>query len=91
MAERIPIDRYGEGNCCPECGSTRITEHQQRNLEVQINLATRRPFIMQKGKMKALSNRDKARAFDIADMDGGGGMWFFECRKCGWQSEVFRT
>lgn len=23
--DKEPIDKYGNGNCCPECGSIRIT------------------------------------------------------------------
>lgn len=86
---KIPIDTYGEGSCCPECKSTRITRHEQRNLQVDTNLSSGKVFVIRKGKMKSMSNRDKANAFDSADMSGGGGCWSYECRKCGWRSETF--
>ena len=74
VMEKVKIDDCGYGNCCPECGSVKITRHEQRNLE---------------GKMKYMSNRDKAIHFDNADMSGGGGCWSYECRKCGWVSDTF--
>lgn len=83
------INRYGEGNCCPNCGSKKITKLEQRNLQVEVNLATGKPFKMVDGKIRNMSNREKALAFDTADMAGGGGCWAFECRKCGWKSETF--
>lgn len=39
--------------------------------------------------MKHLSKREKAFAFDHADLANGGGCWSYECRKCGWQSGLF--
>lgn len=89
MAEKIPIDDQGEGNCCPVCGSTRITRNEQRNLEVKVNLSTEKPFSIRNGRIRPMTNREKAAAFDYADLAGGGGCWSFECRKCGWHSELF--
>ena len=89
MKEKIPIDEYGDGNCCPKCGSTKETRHEQRNIHVNINVQSGRQFILKCGKIKPLSMKDKADAFDSADSSGGGGCWSFECRKCGWKSETF--
>lgn len=86
--KKIPIVD-GEGNCCPECGSLKITVHEQRNLQVDINLITGKAFKIKNGKMKQLTNKEKAIGFDGADSVGGGGCWSYECRKCGWTSEVF--
>lgn len=88
MKEKIPIID-GEGNCCPECGSLRITVHEQRNLFVDRNLSSGRVFVIKKGKMMNMTNRDKVIAFDCADMSRGGGCWLYECRKCGWISEMY--
>jgi len=40
--EKVKIDDCGYGNCCPECGSVKITRHEQRNLEVNINMVTKK-------------------------------------------------
>ena len=88
MTTKIPINEYGEGNCCPVCGSTRITIYEQRLLYVNVNLKTGKPFIMRNGKMKQMSNRDKANDFDGASV-AGGGCWNYCCRKCGWISGMF--
>ncbi len=89
MIEKIPISDTREGNCCPVCNSTRITRHEQRNLQVSVNLSTEKPFCMKNGRMKPLSMREKAFAFDHADLANGGGCWSYECRKCGWESGLF--
>lgn len=89
MTEKIPIDERGEGNCCPVCGSKRITRNEQRNLEVKVNLSTKKPVSIRNGRIRPMTNREKAVAFDHADLAGGGGYWSFECRKCGWNSELF--
>ena len=86
MIEKIPISDTREGNCCPVCNSTRITRHEQRNLQVSVNLSTEKPFCMKNGWMKPLSKREKAFAFDCADLANGGGCLSYECRKCGWKS-----
>lgn len=41
VMEKVKIDDCGYGNCCPECGSVKITKHEQRNLEVNINMVTK--------------------------------------------------
>lgn len=86
--EKIAITD-GVGNCCPVCGSKKITRHEQRNLRVDVNLQTGVEFKLQGGKIKRMTNRDKANAFDSADTAGGGGCWDYECRQCGWVSAVF--
>lgn len=49
----------------------------------------KKTYIIHNGKMKYMSNRDKAIHFDNADMSGGGGCWSYECRKCGWVNDTF--
>ena len=62
MIEKIPIDDTREGNCCPVCNSTRITRHEQRNLQVSVNLSTEKPFYMKNGRMKHLSKTSLTEA-----------------------------
>ncbi len=71
---------------CPECGGRRITEISQNvlikakniNGGAEINPYTGRHY---------MSNRDKAFAYDKASIDGIG-CWYYECRKCGWKSDL---
>lgn len=72
---------------CPECGSKCITEITQNvlikakdvNSGKEINLVTGKHY---------MSNRAKALSYDLASMDGVG-CWYYECRRCGWKSEIF--
>lgn len=89
MKERIPFSDGFIGNSCPVCGSFRITVHEQKNLYVDRNLSSGKEFVMKNGKMKPMSNKDKALAFDCSDSSSGGGCISYECRKCGWISELF--
>lgn len=92
--KKIPIVDYEgylniDGNCCPKCGGTRITIHEQRNLQVDRNLSSGKAIKLCDGKVKPMSKMEKASAFDSADTSGGGGCWSYECRKCGWKSEMY--
>lgn len=61
--KKIPIVDYEgylniDGNCCPECGGTRITIHEQRNLQVDRNLSSGKAIKLCDGKVKCIpSNR----------------------------------
>lgn len=88
MKDKIAIIN-GYGNCCPECGSPKITIHEQRNLYIDRNLPNRKPFVMKGGKIRYMSNHDKVKLFDCADMSAGSGCCSYECWKCGWTSEMY--
>lgn len=73
---------------CPKCGSKRVTEYFQAVLQkakdvntgTSINLRTNKPYKM--------SNREKAQMYDMATTEGVG-CWSYECRKCGWSSQIY--
>ena len=69
---------------CPECGSKRITLHQQSVIQKQYNVNTMRLINPYTQKIY-MSNRDKAHEYDRAS-GGGIGCAYYECRKCGWIS-----
>lgn len=71
---------------CPVCGSKRITQVLQTALIKMIDANTQKPINPCTGR-RYLSNRDKAAAYDMAAGDGIG-CYFYECRKCGWKSEL---
>lgn len=39
-------------------------------------------------KIRKLTNREKAMAYDNASTEGVG-CWNYSCRKCDWQSEIY--
>lgn len=78
---------YKEGKYhCPECGSQRITEVSQNVIIKMADINTGKLINPYTGKA-AMSNREKALAYDAASGEGVG-CWFHECRKCGWKSEL---
>ena len=85
--QREPINEYGHGNVCPECGSTKITTVTQNALIKMRDLNSGAVINPYTGK-KYMSNRDKAKAYDTASTDGVG-CWYHECRKCSWKSPLF--
>lgn len=86
--EKIPIDKNGEGNCCPKCGSTKINVHHQFPLEVYYDLKTgKERFYRGDELVKRPSNRDMAERYKEAQCDSQ--VWYFECRSCDWVSEGF--
>lgn len=90
--EKIPINKYGEGNCCPECGSTRIDVYHQYPLYVYKDLKTgkERFYFWKNGKDMYIpkpSNRQLAVRYQSSQVDSQ--CWNYICRKCGWMSEIF--
>lgn len=71
---------------CPECRSRRVTEILQASLVRMCDVNTRKIINPYTGK-RYMSNRDKAMAYDEATGDSIG-CCFYECRKCGWKSEI---
>lgn len=87
--EKIPIDECGDGNCCPVCGSLKISKQVQYPLYVEEDLNSGKEIIRDcNGKrISKPSNRLLARLYRSSQMDSV--MWVFHCRKCGWISESF--
>lgn len=71
---------------CPECHSKKITEVSQNVLIKMINLNTGKLINPETGKC-FVSNKYKAFVYDSASSDGVG-CWYYECRNCGWKSEL---
>ena len=71
---------------CPVCNSKRITEYSQCTLQKQNNVNTGKLINPNNGK-GYMSNREKARDYNSASIDGVG-CWYYECRKCGWNGEL---
>lgn len=72
---------------CPFCGSKRITEISQNVLIKKADVNTSKQINPFTGK-HYVSNRIKALLYDSAIIDGVG-CWYYECRKCGWKSNLF--
>lgn len=88
MTAKQPIDEYGEGNCCPKCGSVKISIISQFPIIVEKDLKTGNEIIRNKaGERIKQSNRLLARIYKKAQYDAQ--CWNYECRKCGWLSEMF--
>lgn len=89
MVEKIAINEFGEGNCCPECNSLKISVDYQFPLEVEIDLNTHKEIIKDcTGKrIYKPSNEILARRYKAAQMDAQ--LWIFSCRNCGWRSRTF--
>lgn len=87
--DRIPIDEFGEGNCCPACGSVKVHVYYQFPLYVCKDLDGNEKFRDHKtGKWtRRISNREKARLYTLSQCDAQ--MWNFRCERCGWISENF--
>lgn len=86
--DKEPIDKYGNGNCCPECGSIRITMHMQAVVYRDIDLKSGKDIIVVDEKIKPTPQRIKVHRYDNATAEGVG-TWSYECRNCGWESESF--
>lgn len=89
MTERIPIDEFGEGNCCPVCNSMKISVDYQFPLEVEMDLNSSKEILRDfDGKrIYKPTNKMLARRYKKSQMDAQ--LWIFKCRKCGWRSETF--
>lgn len=90
--EKIPIDEYGEGNCCPVCGSTRIETVLQYPLYVYKDLKTgkERFYGYKNGERIYIpkpSNRMLANRYKTSQTDAQ--VWNHKCRKCNWVSDEF--
>lgn len=90
---KIPIDEFGEGNCCPECGSVKINAYHQFPVTACIDLKTGKErfyqYINGKWALKRKpSNRDKAWKYESAKYNESQ-VTIYECRRCGWRSEPF--
>lgn len=89
---KVPINEFGEGNCCPECGSVRIDVHYQYPLQVYCDLKTgeERFYKYINGEriyVRRPSNIMLAQRYKLSQLDAQ--CWIYECRKCGWVSEMF--
>lgn len=73
---------------CPICRSKKITIHTQTALLKHEDANTGKEVDEHKNKIRKLSNREKAAAYDMACVDGVG-CWNFSCRKCGWESKTY--
>ena len=87
--DRIPIDEFGEGNCCPACGSVKVHVYYQFPLYVCKDLDGNEKFRDHKtGKWtRRISNREKALLYTLSQCYAQ--MWNFRCERCGWISENF--
>lgn len=87
--KKMPIDEYGEGNCCPNCGSVKISVYYQYAMEVEEDLKTGREIIRDANgkRISNPSNRLLARLYKISQFEAQ--MWIYGCRRCGWRSEAF--
>lgn len=87
--EKIPIDEFGEGNCCPECGSKKILVFYQFPLYVCKDLDGHELFRNNKtgGWKRRISAKEKARLYTLSQCDAQ--MWNFKCERCGWISDNF--
>lgn len=87
-SKKIPLNEYGEGNCCPKCGSSKIDVHHQFPLEVYYDLTTgKERFYIEDELKRNPSNRDMARRYKQSQQESQ--VWYFECRKCDWVSKPF--
>lgn len=73
---------------CPVCRSKKITLNTQAVLMKYEDANTGKEIDKYKNKIRKLSNREKAAAYDMASTEGAG-CWHYSCRKCGWNSEVY--
>ena len=89
--ERIPIDEFGDGNCCPVCGSVKISRNLQFPLYVEEDLQTGKQIIRDDSGKRIYKPSDRllARLYRASQMDAQ--MWVFSCRKCGWLSDSIVT
>jgi len=72
---------------CPKCGSKRILLQEQCVVYKTLN-ANNEKLLNPITLKSRMSNREKAREYDRALIDGVG-CWYYECRKCGWTSKIY--
>ena len=80
------IEKNGVGYC-PECHSKKISEFVQAVINKENDYNTRKIVNPNTGTFK-MTNKEKADAYDNACGEGVG-CWYFKCRKCGWNSELY--
>ena len=87
--KKIPIDENGDGNCCPKCGSIKISRHDQCPIYVEVDLNSGKEiFRNNEGKrIYNPSNKMLAMLYRVAQIETQ--CWLYKCRKCGWESEMF--
>lgn len=72
---------------CPKCNSKRIILHQQCVIQKAENINTGK-IINPRTNKSYMSNKEKAHEYDMASTEGIG-CWYYECKKCGWASDIF--
>lgn len=86
--KKIPITGFEEGNCCPECGSTKVSLFVQYSVLLEFDLKGKQ-IIKQGGKrvyrpsnqlLAAYYNCVSCNAMQCAN---------YLCNKCGWESELY--
>lgn len=87
--EKISINEFGDGNCCPVCGSLKMSKFIQYPLYVEEDNKTGKEIIrdVHGKRINRPSNRLLANLYRSAQRDSQ--TWCFVCRKCGWTSESF--
>ena len=87
--KKIPITGLDEGNCCPESGSSKVVLYIQFPLVAEFDTKGREIIKDYKGRriykpsnkmMAALYKSGLGSEFQCAS---------YECKKCGWISEMY--
>lgn len=87
---KTPIDKDGKGNCCPKCGSKKVSINIQYPLLVENDLNTGKEILYHVSTGKRLYNpptRELALRYKLSKSDAQ--CWSYKCRKCDWVSEMF--
>lgn len=89
MAEKIPINEFGEGNCCPECGSLKVSIIYQFVHQVEFDLKSGKEIYKDTNgnRIYKPSTRHLATLYECSKHESN--MWLYKCRKCGWISKAF--
>ena len=90
---KIPITGYGKGNCCPQCGSAKVTYIATARVEQEFDLNDKPIYkrYLRDGSCKRIyrpSNSFLASCFESAIYSD----WQcirYQCKKCGWTSDMF--
>ena len=89
MSKKIPINEDGIGNCCPKCGSLKVSIIYQFVHQVEFDLKTgKEQFRDTRGnRIYNPSIRHRALLYECSKHETN--MWFYMCRRCDWISEPF--
>lgn len=88
MAKKTPITGLEQGNCCPECGSSKVVLHMQFPLYADFDTRGKEIITDDSGKRiyrpsnKLLAIQYKSSMIDFQCAS-------YECTKCGWTSEIY--